>query len=178
MRLRGVLLLLLLLLVPLAGACGDEDEDAGGGDSTEQSQDAGADAHGGEGGDDSMGDDDVLSDGDVRNPDNYAVYERLSVEPGGENVVREGNVVRAEKRDAYVVSVSEFGTGQALNVRISSLEDNASVHVYGPDDAALAEDVMDISIPLEAGGDYVIEVGPTRGNTTYTLTVNVSVDAG
>ena len=105
------------------------------------------------------------------------MFERLDIEPGGEPVTVAGNVVRAEPRDAYIVS-APGGTGEQLYLTITSLEDNASVFVIGPDDVVVAEDVMEATIDLELDGDYLIEVGPTRGNTTYELTVGVSVLAG
>lgn len=176
-HLRILLLCLLAFLTPALAACGDEADDDGGGVAAGADDGDGAATGDGDQGGDGSGDDDALGDGDPHNPDNYAVYETLDVDPGGEDVVREGGVVRAEKRDAYVVVPSEFGTGQQLNVRVSSLEDNASFFVYGPDGSELASDVKEASIDLTEGGPHVIEIGPTRGNTSYTVRVNISVKA-
>lgn len=114
---------------------------------------------------------------ELRDPSSYTVFERLEVDPGGEDVVLENSVIRGE-RDAYVVDPAEFGTGQQLNLEISSLEDNAVFDVYGPDDTLLEQESTQATIDLVQGGDHLIVVGGTRGNATYELKVNISVDAG
>ncbi len=115
--------------------------------------------------------------GSIRDRSRYGVFERLDVEAGGYDVVRDGNVVRAEPEDAYLVFAAG-GAGETLNIRITSLESNASFRVYGPNDEVVVEESTKTSLQLTESGDYLITVGPTRGNTTYKLSVGVAVPAG
>jgi len=76
-------------------------------------------------------------------------------------------------RDRYLLRASR---GQTLTVHITSIEDNAVFDVYAPGSRhplGGAEETMDWSGELPRNGDYVIVVGGTRGNATYTLEVTV-----
>lgn len=88
---------------------------------------------------------------------------------GGTSATFEGAVIRGE-RDAYRLEAS---AGQTLEVSISSLEDNAVFDVYGPDGVILEVVATDTVTVLPADGDYLIVVGGTRGNATYTLTISI-----
>lgn len=75
--------------------------------------------------------------------------------------------------DRYVLGARR---GQTLIVHITSLEDNAVFDVYRagshhPLDGA--QETTDWTGELPRNGDYVIEVGGTRGNATYTLEVTI-----
>jgi hypothetical protein len=76
-------------------------------------------------------------------------------------------------RDRYLLRA---GRGQTLSVHITSIEDNAVFDVYAPGARHPldgAQETMDWSGELPRNGDYVIVVGGTRGNATYTLEVTV-----
>jgi hypothetical protein len=84
------------------------------------------------------------------------------------------SVVRGTQ-DRYTVGAR---AGQKMSVSITSIERNAVFTIYKPDGGTLegageGEDASKWSGKLPAGGDYVIEVGGTRGNATYTLKVTV-----
>lgn len=68
--------------------------------------------------------------------------------------------------------------GQKMSVHITSVERNAVFTIYTPDGGTLegareGQDASKWSGELPASGDYVIEVGGTRGNATYTLKITV-----
>jgi hypothetical protein len=76
-------------------------------------------------------------------------------------------------RDRYLLRASR---GQMLTVHITSIEDNAVFDVYAPGSRQPldgAQETTDWSGELPRNGDYVIVVGGTRGNATYTLEVTV-----
>ncbi|HEV7902770.1 MAG TPA: hypothetical protein VGO96_02925 [Pyrinomonadaceae bacterium] len=82
------------------------------------------------------------------------------------------SVVRGT-RDRYTLGAR---AGQKLSVHITSVENNAIFDIYTPQGGTLVgegEDSTDWSGTLPQDGDYVIEVGGTRGNATYTLKVTV-----
>jgi len=86
-----------------------------------------------------------------------------------------GSVVRGENA-RHVVSAK---AGQTLDVSITSEENNAVFQIYEPGEkktlagAGETDDAMKWSGKIPADGDYVIVVGPTRGNATYKLTYSV-----
>jgi hypothetical protein len=85
-----------------------------------------------------------------------------------------GAVIRGQ-RDRYTLSLL---AGEILDVLISSLEGNAVFTILGPDQQPLmgteeGKDTIQWSVPIQTAGVYAIVVGPTRGNATYTLKVNV-----
>lgn len=84
------------------------------------------------------------------------------------------SVVRGT-RDRYTLGAR---AGQKMSVRITSVERNAVFTIYTPDGGTLegageGQDASKWSGELPSSGDYVIEVGGTRGNATYTLKVTV-----
>jgi len=106
---------------------------------------------------------------------------------GATGVTLEGAVVRAD-RDIYRLSAR---AGQTLRVRVRSVEDNAAVQVY-PAGArysradwgwefhtaafpgATEEDgATAFTARLPRTGTYLIVVGPSRGNATYSLAISV-----
>jgi hypothetical protein len=61
-----------------------------------------------------------------------------------------------------------------LIVHITSLENNAVFDVDAPGGRrTLAQETTDWTGELPRSGDYVISVGGTRGNATYTLEVTI-----
>jgi hypothetical protein len=97
-----------------------------------------------------------------------------------------GDVIRAD-RDIYSLGAR---AGQKMTVRISSVENNAVFQLYAPgakatrNDEGIVEvtgtalpgadgDTMTWTGQLPATGAYLIEVGGTRGNASYELTVSI-----
>lgn len=94
---------------------------------------------------------------------------RVRFARGRTTTVIKDAVVRAT-RDRYLLRAR---AGQTLIVHITSLEDNAVFDLYAPGRRTLAQEATDWTGELPRSGDYVISVGPTRGNATYTLEVTV-----
>ena len=97
---------------------------------------------------------------------------RIRFERGRTTKVIEDAVVRGTS-DRYLLRAS---AGQTLTVHITSIEDNAVFDIYRPGGRRLlrgAQETMDWTGELPVSGDYVISVGGTRGNATYTLEVTV-----
>lgn len=84
-------------------------------------------------------------------------------------------VVRGD-RDIYKLTARG---GQTLKVNLTSLEDNAVFQIVQTQTgkflrgAAEGQDTKSWSGPLPANGEYKIIVGGTRGNATYTLTIQI-----
>jgi hypothetical protein len=112
----------------------------------------------------------------------------IRFDPGASSKDISGAVIRGE-RSLY--SIGARG-GQRLSISITSVEDNAVFQVYPPGvqaehrnygveivgakalpGAAEGEDAKAWSGILPATGAYLIVVGPTRGNATYTLKVAI-----
>ena len=96
--------------------------------------------------------------------------------PRGETAAAiEGSVIRGE-RDTYLLGARAH---QRMTVRITSVEDNAVFQIYQPggkktlEGAGETDDATSWSGELPASGDYQIVVGPTRGNASYKLEVNI-----
>jgi hypothetical protein len=76
-------------------------------------------------------------------------------------------------RDRYILGAR---AGQTLIVHITSLENNAVFDIYARGGKRVldgAQETTDWTGELPRSGDYVIEVGGTRGNATYTLEVTI-----
>ena len=86
-----------------------------------------------------------------------------------------GAVIRGD-RDRYYVGAKR---GQTMTVKITSLEKNAVFQIYFAGEqeslpgAGEEDDAMKWSGELPADNEYVIVVGGTRGNASYTLTISV-----
>ena len=99
---------------------------------------------------------------------------RVRFPRGGTTATLKNSVVRGTV-DRYTIGAR---SGQKMTVRITSLEDNAIFVIYQPDGEILegsgeGTNEMNWSGALPHSGDYVIEVGGTRGNATYKLKVTV-----
>jgi hypothetical protein len=87
-----------------------------------------------------------------------------------------GSVIRGERARHPV----KARAGQTLDVSIASDENNAVFQIYSPGEkemlpgAGEMDDATKWSGKLPAEGEYVIVVGPTRGNATYTLTYSIN----
>ena len=80
-----------------------------------------------------------------------------------------GAVVRGTREKFWVGA----GQGQKMTVKITSLENNAVFQVVGDGGPLSPEEQTHWSGKLPIKGDYLIEVGPTRGNATFDLTVEI-----
>jgi|SRR5580765_3965640 len=103
------------------------------------------------------------------------VKQKLRFARGASSATVHGAVVRGD-RDRYYVGASK---GQTMSVKITSEEDNAVFQVYLPgEEEALSgagdgDDAKDWSGELPRDAEYVIVVGGTRGNASYTLKVSI-----
>jgi hypothetical protein len=101
---------------------------------------------------------------------------KVNFAPGSNSATLEGSVISGE-RDEYLLGAQ---AGQQMNVRISSLEDNAVFQIFEPGGnqplpgAGETDDAQEWSGELPTSGDYTVVVGPTRGNTTYELEVTIT----
>jgi len=86
-----------------------------------------------------------------------------------------GSVIR-EERARHTVNAK---AGQTLDVNVTSDENNAVFQIYLPGEkgtlpgAGEMDDATKFSGKVPADGEYVIVVGPTRGNATYKLSYSV-----
>lgn len=86
-----------------------------------------------------------------------------------------GSVIRGERAR----HLAKAKAGQTLDVSITSDENNAVFQIYSPGEkqtlpgAGEMDDATKWSGEVPADGEYVISVGPTRGNATYKLTYSV-----
>ncbi|HYG11022.1 MAG TPA: hypothetical protein VD835_13820 [Pyrinomonadaceae bacterium] len=99
---------------------------------------------------------------------------RVRFARGRTSATLKNSVVRGT-RDRYLL---EARAGQRMTVNITSVERNAVFTIHTPagdpiEGAGEAHESTSWSGSLPESGDYVIEVGGTRGNATYTLKVAV-----
>ena len=102
------------------------------------------------------------------------ITKRVRFARGRTTTILKNSVVRGT-RDRYLVSAR---AGQRMTVSISSVERNAAFTVYAPSNDTLEgtserQEVKKWSGTLPESGDYVVEVGGTRGNARYTLKVTI-----
>ncbi|WP_295440611.1 hypothetical protein [uncultured Thiodictyon sp.] len=108
--------------------------------------------------------------------------------PRGQSATTVSDSVVRGDRDLYDITAK---AGQTMTVKISSVENNAVFTLYQPgyrattedgiatingatlDGAGEGDDAMRWQGTLPASGTYLIEVGGTRGNATYKLTVGI-----
>ncbi len=102
------------------------------------------------------------------------ITKRVRFAKGKSSVTLSNSVIRGE-RDTYILGAK---AGQKMTVRITSVEKNAVFQVRVPVGAYLEgademDDATSVSATLPASGDYRIEVGGTRGNASYRLTISI-----
>jgi hypothetical protein len=102
------------------------------------------------------------------------ITKRVRFARGRTTTALKNSVVRGT-RDRYLVGAR---AGQKMTVSITSVERNAVFTIHAPshdtlEGAGEMHDATSWSGNLPESGDYVIEVGGTRGNATYTLKVTV-----
>lgn len=95
---------------------------------------------------------------------------RVRFARGRTSTVIHNSVVRGT-RDNYIVGAR---SGQTMIVHVAASEKNAVFDIYTPGGSdTLAREATDWSGRLPKSGDYVISVGGTRGNATYSLELTI-----
>jgi hypothetical protein len=103
------------------------------------------------------------------------VKKKVRFAPRTSSTTIKGAVIRGE-RDRYYLGAK---AGQTMSVKISSLEKNAVFQIYfhGEEEtlpgAGDDDDAINWSGQLPIDNEYVIVVGGTRGNATYSLTISI-----
>ena len=103
------------------------------------------------------------------------VKRKIRFAKGTSSTTIKGGVVRGD-RDRYYIGA---GKGQTMTVKITSLEKNAVFQIYfhGEEEslpgAGDGDDATKWSGELPIDNEYVIVVGGTRGNASYTLTISI-----
>ncbi len=94
---------------------------------------------------------------------------RVNFDRGSSSKTLKNSVVRAT-RDTYLLGAIK---GQQMNLKMTSLENNAVFDVISPDGEILQQEATNWSGKLPENGDYQVVVGGTRGNASYELTVEI-----
>ena len=103
------------------------------------------------------------------------VKKKVRFAKGTSSTTIKGGVIRGEQ-DRYYIGAK---AGQTMTVNISSVEKNAVFQIYLEGEhetlpgAGEEDDAMKWSGQLPSDGEYVIVVGGTRGNASYTLTISI-----
>jgi hypothetical protein len=103
------------------------------------------------------------------------VKKKVHFAKGTSSTTIKGGVIRGD-RDRYYIGAK---AGQTMTVKITSLEKNAVFQIYFAGEqeslpgAGDGDDAMKWSGQLPADNEYVIVVGGTRGNASYTLTISI-----
>ena len=109
---------------------------------------------------------------DATNVDPLGSVQRMTFAPGTSSGTAGGAVVRAST-DWWFLGAA---AGQTMHVDVTSLEANSTFDVLAPDGTPLTApgERTTWSVVLPQGGDYRVVVQPTRGNSTYTITVRIT----
>ncbi|MEA5572462.1 hypothetical protein [Calothrix sp. UHCC 0171] len=94
---------------------------------------------------------------------------RVKFNPGANSTTIKNSVIRGD-RDTYLVGAK---SGQQMNMKITSLENNAVFDFIAPDGKTIKTEVTNWSGKLPTNGDYRVVVGGTRGNASYELTLQI-----
>ncbi|MFM7278548.1 MAG: hypothetical protein ACKO1I_13000 [Microcystis aeruginosa] len=94
---------------------------------------------------------------------------QIQFAPGTNSATVNQSVVRGS-RNIYLLRANR---GQRMDVKITSLENNAVFDVIAPNGEILTGEATQSSLKLPATGNYEIIVGGTRGNATYKLNVKI-----
>lgn len=94
---------------------------------------------------------------------------QVSFPKGATSTTLKNSVIRGD-RNTYMLYAKQ---GQLMNLKISSLENNAVFDLIAPDGKPIKQEIESWSGKLPSKGDYRIIVGGTRGNATYNLQVEI-----
>lgn len=103
------------------------------------------------------------------------VKKKVHFAPGTSSTTIKGTVIRGQN-DRYYIGAK---AGQKMTVKITSTEKNAVFQIYfhGEEEslpgAGDGDDATNWSGELPIDNEYVIVVGGTRGNASYTLTISI-----
>lgn len=89
--------------------------------------------------------------------------------PGTNATTVNQSVVRGS-RNIYLLRANQ---GQRMDLKMTSLENNAVFDVIAPNGQVLKTEATQSSLKLPTTGNYEIIVGGTRGNASYKLTVKI-----
>jgi hypothetical protein len=101
--------------------------------------------------------------------------QRVRFKPGTSGAEIRDSVIRGE-RNRYLIGA---GKGQTMTVSVTALEDNAAFSIIAPDGKTIpgTEEPRDLKKwkgNLPASGETIVSVGPTRGNATFVLKIEVT----
>lgn len=103
------------------------------------------------------------------------VKKKVHFAPGTSSTTIKGTVIRGENDRYYICAKA----GQKMTVKVTSTEKNAVFQIYfhGEEEslpgAGDGDDATNWSGELPIDNEYVIVVGGTRGNASYTLTISI-----
>jgi len=102
------------------------------------------------------------------------VKQNVVFSKGQNETTIDGTVIRGDQ-NIYILRAN---AGQTMRVEITSSENNAAFVIYQPNGKTLpnADEGQDATLwegKLPAKGTYKIEVGGTRGNAEYSLTIGI-----
>ena len=112
---------------------------------------------------------DSLNTGRVVYQRQPCLVSQIRFAPGTNSATVNQSVVRGS-RNIYLLRANR---GQRMDVKITSLENNAVFDVIAPNGQILKTEATQSSLKLPATGNYEIIVGGTRGNATYKLNVKI-----
>ena len=117
-----------------------------------------------------------------------AVHQEIKFSPGSNSTLIKQSVIRGES-DQYFLTAK---AGQKMEVSLTALEKNAAFTIYQPgykagqdadgllqikgatlNGAGEGDDATTWKGVLPSSGNYLIQVGGTRGNATYKLKVSI-----
>lgn len=101
--------------------------------------------------------------------DGIGLAKDIEFAKGKTSATYENSVIRGE-RDSYMFKAK---AGQKINISITSLENNAVFDVFVPGSRLMTTEKTKWTAKLPADGSYEIQVGGTRGNATYKITIEV-----
>ncbi|CAD5932042.1 hypothetical protein PCC9214_01350 [Planktothrix tepida] len=112
---------------------------------------------------------DSLNTGRVVYQKQPCLVSQIRFAPGKNSATVSQSVVRGS-RDIYLLKANQ---GQRMDLKMTSLENNAVFDVIAPNGQVLKTEATQSSLKLPATGTYEIIVGGTRGNATYQLNVKI-----
>ncbi|MDB9509261.1 MAG: hypothetical protein GPI96_18615 [Microcystis aeruginosa BS13-02] len=112
---------------------------------------------------------DSLNTGRVVYQRQPCLLSQIQFAPGTNSATVNQSVVRGS-RNIYLLRANR---GQRMDLKITSLENNAVFDVIAPNGEILTGEATQSSLKLPATGNYEIIVGGTRGNATYKLNVKI-----
>ncbi len=112
---------------------------------------------------------DSLNTGRVVYQKQPCLVSQIRFAPGTNTTTVNQSVVRGS-RNIYLLKANQ---GQRMDLKITSLENNAVFDVIAPNGQVLKTEATQSSLKLPTTGNYEIIVGGTRGNASYQLTVKI-----